>query len=114
MLLTKNSIINGVKYPRNTKLYGFVSFSSHRIFIDINNIAHNPVKLKVYDAQDGSLGVYTKVNLVGEVSNDVVEDSTDDIKIGNIPVGKTIKKIFKKKQKEPKIEVFNRTKLILN
>lgn len=114
MLLQKDAVINGVTYKRNTKIYGFANFAEHRLFITINNIQNNPVKLKIYDAQDGGLGLYTKQNLVGEVEQEVKEDVVDEIKLGGVKVGTTIKKIFKKKNKEPKLLLFNRTKFIMN
>jgi len=72
------------------------------------------VKLKIYDAQDGSLGLYTKENMLGEINTEVKDDLIDDIKIGGIKVGSTVKKIFKKKNKEPKLLLFNRTQFLLN
>lgn len=114
MLLQKDAVINGKLYKRNTKIYGFANFAEHRLFISINNIQNNPVKLKIYDAQDGGLGLYTKQNLVGEVEQEVKEDVVDEIKLAGIKVGTTVKKIFKKKNKEPKILLFNRTKFIMN
>lgn len=114
LLLSKDVTINNIKYKRNTKLYGFASFGEHRLFININNINNTPVKLKIYDAQDGSLGLYTKENMLGEINTEVKDDLIDDIKIGGIKVGSTVKKIFKKKNKEPKLLLFNRTQFLLN
>ena len=114
LVLSKKSVINGIVYPRNTKIYGFVKFGEHRVFIRISNINKNSVDLNVYDAQDGDLGLYTKVNLTGEVVNEVADDNVDELEVGSVKVGSTIKKIFKKKNKEQKIEIFNRTKLVLN
>jgi hypothetical protein len=114
LLLMEDAVVNGILYKRNTKLYGFATFGEHRLYIDINTINNDPVKLKIYDAQDGNLGLYTKQNLAGEVGEEVTDDTVDDINIAGVPVGKTVKKIFKKKNKEMKILIFNRTKFILN
>lgn len=117
LILTKKAIINGISYLRNTKLYGFASFGEHRLFINVNNIKNNKVKLKIYDAQDGNLGLYTKVNLAGEIGNDIADDNINDgndVVIAGVKVGSTVKKIFKKKNKEKKILIFNRTKFIMN
>ncbi|HIP33418.1 MAG TPA: conjugative transposon protein TraM [Bacteroidia bacterium] len=114
LILTQKAIINGISYDRNTRLYGFASFGNHRLFININNIKNNPVDLKIYDAQDGNLGLYTKINLAGEISTEVLDDTADDIEVNGIKIGSTVKKIFKKKNKEKKILIFNRTKFILN
>lgn len=42
MRLTENAIIDGRKYPRNTPIYGFVSFKPNRAMVAITNIRHRP------------------------------------------------------------------------
>ncbi|SIQ20683.1 Protein of unknown function [Maribacter ulvicola] len=58
MRLTKDAVINDVTVPKNSSIYGFVSFKPNRTIIKIENINHKPVKLKAFDLQDGSEGIY--------------------------------------------------------
>src|SRR5690606_34918856 len=58
MRLLKDALINGVKIPKNTSVFGFISFKTNRALIEIENIDHHPVKLKAFDLQDGSEGIY--------------------------------------------------------
>ncbi|WP_308990893.1 conjugative transposon protein TraM [Mariniflexile litorale] len=50
-------MINNVRIPRNTFIYGFVSFRPNRSIIAIENINHYPTNLKA-NYQDGSEGIY--------------------------------------------------------
>lgn len=63
MRLTEDALINNVKFPANTPVYGFIRFQPNRALIEIENIAHYPVKLKAYDLQDGSEGIYVENNI---------------------------------------------------
>src|SRR5690606_5843917 len=49
MRLLKDALINGVKVPKNTPVFGFISFKPNRALIEIENINHRPVKLKAFE-----------------------------------------------------------------
>lgn len=84
--------INGIHIPKNTFLYGQVSFRSGRAIINIENIQHKnkiiPFQASIYD-QDGFEGLYTPDNMTDEakrkVANDVIA-STDLNISGGIPI----------------------------
>ncbi len=113
MRLTKEAYINNVLVPKNTPIYGFVSFKPNRTIIAINNIDHRPVKLKAYDLQDGSEGIYIENSIRAEATNEVVGDIVDDINITGVPQINGVRKIFKRNHRNVKVTVTDNYKLIL-
>jgi len=99
--------------PRNTVIYGFVSFQPNRAIITIKNIDHHPVKLNAYDLQDGSEGVYVENSFRADARSEVVEDVVQDINIAGVPQVGGIKKIFQRDNRQVKVTVLNNYKLIL-
>ena len=83
MRLTESATINGKLMPKNTPVFGFISFQSNRALIEIENINHHPTKLKAFDLQDGSEGIYVENNFRAEATREVLDDVIGDI---NIPV----------------------------
>lgn len=84
--------INGIHIPRNTFIYGQLSFRSGRAMINIENIQYNnliiPFNASVYD-QDGFEGLYTPDNIVDETKRDVANDviSSTNINLsGGLPL----------------------------
>lgn len=113
MRLLKDATIYGQHYPRNTPIYGFVNFKPNRTIIDIENINHQPVKLKAYDFQDGSEGIYIENSFRAEVTNEIVGDMVDDINITGIPQVSGFKKIFQRNHKNVKVTIIDNYRLIL-
>ena len=87
--------IDGIHIPKNTFLYGQLSFSSGRAMIHIENIQYKN-KVIAFDAsiydQDGFEGLYTPDNLADEakrkVGNDVISSTNLNISTG-IPIVNT-------------------------
>ncbi|MCK0135988.1 conjugative transposon protein TraM [Arenibacter sp. S6351L] len=102
-----------IKIPKNTLLYGIVSFKPNRTLLKIDNINHIPVKLKAFDLQDGLEGIYVENSFQGEVANEVVDDVLDDINIAGVPQVSGIKKVFQRGNRRTKVAVLNNFKLIL-
>jgi hypothetical protein len=83
--------IDGVHIPKNTFVYGQLSFSSTRAMIRIENIRYRntiiPFNASIYD-QDGFEGLYTPDNIVDEakrkVANDVISSTNVNFS-GGIP-----------------------------
>ncbi|MDY7397042.1 conjugative transposon protein TraM, partial [Aureibaculum sp. 2210JD6-5] len=71
MRLTKDATINGKLVPRNSLIYGFIKFQPNRAMIEIENVDHMPTKLKAYDYQDGSEGIYVENSFRGEIAKEV-------------------------------------------
>jgi hypothetical protein len=99
--------------PKNTLIYGTVSFGPNRTLIKITNIDHIPVSLKAYDLQDGMEGIYVENSFKGEVANEVVDDLLGDINIAGVPQVSGIKKVFQRSNKSVKVAVSNNYRLLL-
>lgn len=99
MRLAKDAYINGVKHKRNTLVFGFAKFSKNRVFIDVHKINDIDARLFVYDAQDYNKGLNSKKDFSYDASEEVQDDAIDEINVGKIPLGNTVKKLFKKKNK---------------
>ncbi|MCB0743328.1 MAG: conjugative transposon protein TraM, partial [Ignavibacteriae bacterium] len=111
--LTRNAIINGNEVPKNTLLYGFVSFKPNRTMIEIENINHQPVKLKAFDLQDGAEGIYIENTFRAEATNEVIDDMVDDINVAGVPQVSGVKKIFQRNNRQVKVIILDNYKLIL-
>ncbi len=113
MQLVKDALIDNVLIPKNTSIYGFISFKPNRAIITIHNINHRPVKLKAFDLQDGSEGIYIENSFRAEARREVVGDLVDDINIAGVPQVSGIRKIFQRTNRKVKVTVNNNYKLIL-
>lgn len=111
--LIENIQLANTKIPRNTSVYGVVSFQPNRTLIKIENINHIPVKLKAFDIQDGLEGIYVENTFQGEATNVLVNNILDEINITGVPQVSGIKKIFKRNNRTVKVLVANNYKLLL-
>lgn len=114
MRLSKDALINGKNYPRDTYLYGNANFSRNRVNINIYNIGQNSISVTVTDERDGMEGIYVQGNnLTGEVTKEASEDVVNDINVNGIKLGKTLKSIFINKNKENKVFLMNNYPLVI-
>jgi len=113
MRLTQAATINSRRMPKNTLLFGFISFQPNRALIEIENINHHPTKLKAFDLQDGSEGIYVENNFRAEATNEVLDDIIGDINIPSVPQVGGITKVLKRNNRSVKVTVLNNYKLIL-
>jgi len=113
MRLTKAATINGKQMPKNTFLFGFISFQPNRALIEIENIKHHPTKLKAFDLQDGSEGIYVENNFRAEATSEVLDDVIGDINIPTVPQVGGITKVLRRSNRNVKVTVLNNYKLIL-
>ncbi|MCF6349184.1 MAG: conjugative transposon protein TraM [Flavobacteriaceae bacterium] len=113
MRLLRDARINNILVPKNTPIYGFVSFKPNRTMITIENIDHQPIKLKAYDFQDGSEGIYIENSFRADATQQVVSDIVDDINITGVPQVSGIQRIFQRNYRNVKVTVTNNYKLIL-
>ncbi|MCK0114895.1 conjugative transposon protein TraM [Gelidibacter sp. F63206] len=113
MRLTKAAVINNKQVPKNTLVFGFINFQPNRAMINIENIQHQPTKLKAYDLQDGSEGIYIENNFRAEATDEVVDDIIGDINIPSIPQVGGISKVLKRHNRSVKVTVLNNYQLIL-
>ena len=85
MRLTEAATINSKLMKKNTPVFGFISFQPNRALITIENIRHHPTKLKAFDLQDGSEGIYVENNFRAEATSEVLDDVIGDINIPTVP-----------------------------
>ncbi|MFN4763733.1 conjugative transposon protein TraM [Gillisia sp. Q332] len=113
MRLTEPAIIKNRTIAKNTSVYGFISFQTNRALIEIENIDHQPVRLKAYDLQDGSEGIYVENSFRADASREVIDDVIQDINIAGLPQVGGIKKVFQRNNKNVTVTITNNYKLIL-
>jgi hypothetical protein len=113
MRLAQTATINNRLIPKNTPIFGFISFQPNRALIDIENIQHYPTNLKVFDLQDGNEGIYVENNFRAEATNEVLDDIIGDITIPSVPQISGITKVLKRNNRNVKVTVLNNYKLIL-
>ena len=113
MRLTKTAKVNNKIIPKNTLVYGFISFQPNRALIEIENINHHPTKLKAFDLSDGSEGIYVENSFREEAATEVMYDILGDINIPSVPQVSGITRIFRRNNRNTKATVLNNYKLIL-
>jgi hypothetical protein len=113
MRLINTATINGRVVPKNTPVFGFISFQPNRALIQIENIDHHPTKLKAFDVQDGSEGIYVENSFREEVGTEVLNDIIQDINIPSVPQLGGVTKVLRRKNRNVKVTVLNNYKLIL-
>jgi len=113
MRLTKSATINGKLMPKNTPIFGFISFQPNRALIEIENINHHPTKLKAFDLQDGSEGIYVQNNFRAEATREVLDDVIGDINIPSVPQVGGLTQVFRRSNRKVKVTVLNNYRLIL-
>lgn len=111
--LAMDALIQGRTVPRNTLLFGFVSFKSNRVLLDITNIEHRPVDLKAYDLLDGKEGIYIENSFRAEAGREVLDDVVQDINIAGVPQVSGIKQVFRRNNRNVRVTVRNQYQLIL-
>jgi len=111
--LIKPAVINGNTLPRNTNLYGFISFKPNRTLIYITNINHQETSLKAFDLQDGNEGIYVENSFQAEASQEVLGDMVDDVNIAGVPQVSGVKRIFQRNNRNVKVTITDNYKLIL-
>lgn len=112
--LTKDALIDGKIYKQNTMIYAQAVFGRNRVNLNINSINHTPVELEAYDSQDGNKGIYIEdQDLIGETTREAADDLSQDVNVSGVPIGNTVKKIFRKKNRESSVYLINNYKLIL-
>jgi len=113
MRLTKDAIINDKLVTKYTLIYGFVKFQPNRAMIEIENINHQPTKLKAYDLQDGSEGIYVENSFRGEIAKEVAGELIDEVNIPGVPQLGGVTKVFQRHNRKIKVKIINNYKLIL-
>lgn len=59
LVLQKDLVYNQKLFPKGTFIYAFADVNQSRVLLDIDNIAHIPLKLVAKDITDGRVGIYS-------------------------------------------------------
>ncbi|WP_136468001.1 conjugative transposon protein TraM [Flagellimonas onchidii] len=111
---TLDDVVIGDKFiPKNTPLFGIVSFKPNRVLLKIENIDGHPVSFKACDIRDGLDGIYIENSFREELKRQLVGDAIDDINVPGVPQVRGIKKIFQRSNRLVKSTVYKNYKLIL-
>lgn len=113
MRLAQPARIGDKFIPKNTPVFGFVSFQSNRVLIEIENINKHQTSLKAFDLEDGSEGIYIENNFRAEVTTEVLDDVIGDINIPSVPQVSGISKVFRRNNRNVKVTILNNYRLIL-
>ena len=111
--LAVDALINGDTVPRNSLVYGFVSFKANRVSIRITNIDNKAVDLKAFDLLDGNEGIYIKNSVRAEATGEVLDDIIQDINIPGVPQIGGIKQVFRRNNRNVRATIYDRYQLIL-
>ena len=119
--LAVDAEIGGQHVPRNTLIYGFVSFQPNRVLLNITNIEHREVSLKAYDLLDGTEGIYIENSFRAEAQQEVLDDVVQGINVPGVPhvsaplntgVG-GIQQVFRRNNRNVRVTIRNQYQLIL-
>ena len=113
MRLARPARIGDKLIPKNTPIFGFVSFQPNRVLIGIENIKNHPTSLKAFDLEDGSEGIYIENNFRAEVATEVLDDVIGDINIPSVPQVSGITKVFRRNNRNLKVTILNNYRLLL-
>ncbi|SNY99539.1 conjugative transposon protein TraM [Flagellimonas pacifica] len=111
--LAVDAEIGGHTVPRNTLLYGFVTFQPNRVFLNITNIEPRKVSLKAYDLLDGNEGIYIENSFRAEAQREVLDDVVQDINVPGMPHVGGIKKVFRRNNRNVRVTIRNQYQLVL-
>lgn len=126
LVLQKDLVYNQKLFPKGTFIYAFASIGPSRVFLEVDNIAHIPLKLAAKDITDGRKGLYSTragelwIQYKDEMNNETNETLAESVaESSNSSLVNTALKgivnFFKKKKlrERDKILLVNNHELIL-
>ena len=105
--------IKGTRIPKNTKVFGTISFQPNRALIKIEQINHHPVVLEAFDLQDGLEGIYVENNFRAQATREVMDDVLQDINIPSLPQVSGISQLLRRDNRNVKVTVLNNYRMLL-
>ncbi len=107
MRTLNNVSFEGVLIPKNTTLFGIVSFKPNRVLLHIENIGDLQLSFRAYDIWDKLEGIYIKNSYREELRQQVLGDVVDDINVPGLPQVTGIKRLFQRSNRKVKVTVNN-------
>lgn len=111
--LMEDVVFQGRRIPRNTPVYGYVSFQPNRTLLHIAHIDGQPVDLRAFDLEDGNEGIYIENGFRARATQRAVGDAVEDINLAGLPQLKGIKQLFQRDNRTVRVTVMDNYKLIL-
>jgi len=105
--------IKGTRIPKNTKVFGTISFQPNRALIKIEQINNHPVVLEAFDLQDGLEGIYVENNFRAQANREVMDDVLQDINIPSLPQVSGISQLLRRDNRNVKVTVLNNYRMLL-
>lgn len=105
--------IKATRIPKNTKVFGTISFQPNRALIKIEQINHHPVVLEAFDLQDGLKGIYVENNFRAQATREVMDDVLQDINIPSLPRVSGISQLLRSDNRNVKVTVLNNYRMLL-
>ncbi len=113
MRLAEDALINHATVPKNTPVFGSVSFRPNRTLVEIEKINQIPMNFIAFDFEDGSEGAHIENNFRAEASGEVLDDVFQNINIPTVPQIGGITQVLRRSNRKVKVTVVNNYRLIL-
>lgn len=110
---TEATVYQGRTIPKNTHMFGFVSFQPNRVMIRIESIDQQPVDLEAFDLQDSKEGIYVENNFRAEATREVLDDVLQEVNIPGVPQVGGVGQILRRGNRTVKVTVLNNYKMLL-
>lgn len=113
LFLTEDLLLKDRIIPKSTMFYGFISLRPNRVRIEVFRIGDLKINLKAYDLEDGREGIYIENSFRSRAKKEVLGDIVQDINIAGLPQLGGIKSIFRRSNRNIKVNILDQYKFIL-
>jgi len=113
MQLTESVTTDEKRFPKNTRVWGTVSFKPNRVLISVQQLGKLTLELEAYDQQDGRPGIYVENSFRAQAATEVVDDVVQDINIAGIPQVRGLKSIFQRSNRNVKVTLLDGHQFLL-
>ncbi|MBC30740.1 MAG: conjugal transfer protein TraM [Muricauda sp.] len=113
MQLSRPMEVDNQLFPKNTTVWGTVSFKPNRVLVTVFQIGNTPVTLEAHDLQDGLPGIYVENSFRAQATTEVVDDVVQDINIVGVPQVRGLKSIFQRSNRHVKVTLLDGHQLLL-
>lgn len=113
MRLVRAAVVGGTTLPKNTLLYGFVSFRPQRALLRITHIGEQSVQYTAHDLADGSEGIYIENSVQQEAATEVSGEAINEVNVPGLPSVGGLKQLFRRRNRQVKVTIADHYQLIL-
>ncbi|NRA51745.1 MAG: conjugative transposon protein TraM [Phaeodactylibacter sp.] len=113
MQLTQSLTLGKNQFPRNTKVWGTVSFKPNRVLISVAQFGDQPIVMEAIDLQDGLEGIYVKNSFRSQATTEIMDDVVQDINIAGVPQVRGLKSIFQRSNRNVKVTLLDGHQFLL-